>query len=594
MNDRRELLPYLGLVIIIWAYVLMRAWLVPMVHDECASVLWYVQPGKWLPGQAHLDTNNHLTNSAIGVLSAKLFGVHPFSVRIGSVLAFLVYAWGIWHIGSRVKDRVVRWCLWCALLLIPFVLDFFSMFRGYAPEMAAWILGLEMMIRFAATGAARHLIAALLCLVMATVSMVVLLPTLAVGLAVLGLLQLRSWGAIDKRERFRRAAYLLLLGALPLLLLVRWILEFKEHGMLVYGGNDSFLQVTVRSMLLLLTGSDALWLCWSVVGLVGVCAIAAVLAFWRTRDWSAPLVLLTCFLILEVGLRVMMAATTGSNYPPDRTGMHYVPWALCCLALTIDDLVSRGWGWIRWAALPMLAFPLRTITTANLDHVLIWPEQCIPEKLVRRVLQEQADLGRPVVLGSHEQLKQCWLYAARQADLTAPFIQWERFPEGFDDLRLIDRRVVEGAAEGFELVDSATGPGLYLFRRKAPLLEHRILEFSKPPRSGRDEFYDLVDIPDSFMREALLVQLEVPVTMLERSPGLGVVVEITDTLQNNLYYDNLPLSAQRLEWRGDTLRFARSLPPFPSAGRAKIYLFNAERAGIELGAVQGAIGAIGR
>lgn len=594
MNDRRELLPYLVLVIIIWAYVLLRAWLVPMVHDECASVLWYVQPGKWLPGQAHLDTNNHLTNSAIGVLSAKLFGVHPFSVRIGSALAFLAYAWGSWHIGSRVKDRVVKWCLLCALLLMPFVLDFFSMFRGYALEMAAWILGLEMMLRFGATGAARHLIAALLCLVMATVSMVVLLPTLVVGLAILGMRQLRSWRTMDGPERFRRAGYVLLLGVLPLLLLVRWILEFKEHGMLVYGGNDSFLQVTVRSLLLLLTGSGNLWLCWSVVASVAVCAIVAVLTWSRTRDWSAPLVLLTGFLFLEVALRMVMAAATGSNYPPDRTGMHYVPWALCCLAFTIDDLALRGRGWIRWAALPMLAFPLRTVTTANLDHVLIWPEQCIPEKLVRRVLQEQADLGRPVVLGSHEQLKQCWLYAARQAGLTGPFIQWERFPEGFDDLRLIDRRVVAGAAEGYELLDSATGPGLYLFRRKAPLLERRILEFSKPPRSGRDEFYDLADIPDSLMREALLVQLEVPVTMEERSPGLGVVVEITDTLQNNLYYDNLPLSAQRSEWRGDTLRFARSLPPFPSAGRAKVYLFNAERAGMELGRVQGTIGAIGR
>lgn len=594
MNDRRELFPYLVLVIIIWAYVLIRAWLVPMVHDECASVLWYVQPGRWLPGQAHLDTNNHLTNSAVGVLSGKLFGVHPFSVRIGSVVAFLVYAWGGWHIGSRVKDRVVRWCSCCALLLIPFVLDFFSMFRGYALEMAAWIVGLEMLLRFATSAAIRHLIAALLCLVFATASMVVLLPTLAVGLAVLGLLQLRVWKSVDMRGRLRRVACLVLLGALPLLLLARWILEFKENGMLVYGGNDGFVQVTVRSLLLLLTGSETLWLCWSVVALVALCAIAAVAAWSRTRDWSTPLVLLTGFLLIEVGFRMLMAAVTGSNYPPDRTGMHYAPWVLCCFAFTIDYLVSSGRGWMRWASLPLLALPVRTVATANLDHVLIWPEQCIPERLVRRVLQEQVDLGRPVVLGSHEQLKQCWLYAGRRVDLVAPFIQWERFPEGLDDLRLIDRRVVEGATEGYELVDSATGPGLYLFRRSTPLLERRILEFSKPPRSGTDEFYDLADIPDSLMQEALLVQLQVPVTMLERSPGLGVVVEVTDTLQNNLYYDNLPLSAQRLEWRGDTLCFARSLPPFPSAGRAKIYLFNAEHSAMELGAVRGAIGAIGR
>ena len=92
MNERTERALYVILTIIAWSYVVVRAWFVPMVHDECASVLWYVQPGEWLPHEAHLDTNNHLTNSAVGVLSAELFGVHAFAVRIGSVLSFLAYA----------------------------------------------------------------------------------------------------------------------------------------------------------------------------------------------------------------------------------------------------------------------------------------------------------------------------------------------------------------------------------------------------------------------------------------------------------------------------------------------------------------------
>lgn len=590
MNDRREKILFWTLVLVVWAYVVARAWLVPMVHDECASVLWYVQPGVWMPHEAHLDTNNHLTNSAIGVLSAKLFGVHPFAVRIGSMLAFLVYAWGCWYIGRRVRDAVIRWCLWPSLLLIPFVLDFFSMFRGYALEMAAWMFALESMLRFASSGASRHLIAALACLALATVSMVVLLPAFVVGIGLLALLQLRSWRSLDTRERRRRAGWMVAFGVVPLVWLVTWILRFKENGMLVYGGDDSFIEVTVRSLLALVTGSDSLALSWLVVTLVALCALMAGRQWWTTRECSSPLTVLIAFLLAEVLLRVTMAVFTGANYPPDRTGMHYVPWVLCCFAFAVDGLAIKA-RWIHWAALPLLALPVRTIATANLDHTLIWPEQSIPARLVERVLAEEERLGRPIVLGSHEQLKQCWLFAAWKADLTAPFIQWERFPAGLDDLRLLDRRVMAGMTEGYTMIDSAEGPGLYLFRRSSPLEVEPIDSCFRPPHSGNDEFYDLLDIPDSLLREHdLLVQVEIPLTLLGSSPGLGLVLEVADSTGHHLVYDSYPICAQRHEWSGETLRYARTIPAVPGAVRTKIYLFNAAHAPLRLGPMRGSIG----
>ena len=68
MAERAGATVYLLGAGLIAAYVIARAALVPMVHDECASVLWFVQPGEWLPYQAHWDANNHFLGSGIGAL----------------------------------------------------------------------------------------------------------------------------------------------------------------------------------------------------------------------------------------------------------------------------------------------------------------------------------------------------------------------------------------------------------------------------------------------------------------------------------------------------------------------------------------------
>ena len=127
---RGEPVAYGALVIVIAVYVLLRAAWVPLVHDECASVLWFLRPAQWLPGSAHWDANNHYLGSAIGIASVRIFGEAPWSIRMGSILSFALYAWSAWRIGHLVREPLIRWCTWTALLACPFVLDFFSLFRG--------------------------------------------------------------------------------------------------------------------------------------------------------------------------------------------------------------------------------------------------------------------------------------------------------------------------------------------------------------------------------------------------------------------------------------------------------------------------------
>ena len=62
----RERLLFLSLAALAGLYVVLRAALVPWVHDECASLFWFVERGEFLPWKAHWDANNHVLSSAIG------------------------------------------------------------------------------------------------------------------------------------------------------------------------------------------------------------------------------------------------------------------------------------------------------------------------------------------------------------------------------------------------------------------------------------------------------------------------------------------------------------------------------------------------
>ena len=155
----------------------------PWVHDECASLFWYVERGEWLPGLAHWDANNHLLSTAIGLMSYKLVGLSLLGSRIGSVLAFGLYAWAAWRIGGRAERITVRWSLLFALLLCPFVLDFFSLFRGYGLQMAFWLVALDGALRYAENRGSRALAQALTGLLLANAAVLSLVPLWAAMVA---------------------------------------------------------------------------------------------------------------------------------------------------------------------------------------------------------------------------------------------------------------------------------------------------------------------------------------------------------------------------------------------------------------------------
>lgn len=556
------------------AYALARAALVPIVHDECASLLWFVRPGEWLPYLAHWDANNHYLNSGSGILFTSMFGGSLLALRAGSLLAFAIYAWGAWRLGAHVRTGLVRACLWAALLLCPFLSDFFALFRGYGIELAAWLVSVDGLLRFAGSKAQRHIVQALSGLLLANAAIVALLPAWAVVLVLLALLTWHGRSAIGHKAVLMRIAAWLSLGLLPIALATAVALELKERGLLYHGGTEGFFDVTLVSLCRYVIGTPHGAAALLPLMLLVLSSGIAVREALKNRELSTPLLVVNVLLWSDVLLRVVMARGMGVNYPEDRAALHFVPLAILSIALGIDRS-SEERPWAKWCALLLLLLPVRTLWTANLDHTLAWPEQSVPQRFLHLADARGRALDRPLLVGAQHQLALAWPMGSWLLGLPPRPVQTFGFPEGAHDLRIADERTLHEAMPGYHVIDSAMGPGLWLLERDRPLTTDPPVKSDASARSGREEFMELAHLPLNVLQGGnSVVEVSVPLIIPSRSPDVRLVVEVNDQKGEKLFYDSVAPLTLGPGWTGQRLCWAWGLPPMPRADRAIVYLYD--------------------
>lgn len=116
---------------ILFLYVLWRAVAISFTPDE--SISYFFVTGKY----DHLfHSNNHLLNTQLMRLANAVFGPWEWSLRLPNVLSFLVFL----HATSLILKRSkYRWSALIGVVVIvlnPFMLEFFSLARGYGLSIA--------------------------------------------------------------------------------------------------------------------------------------------------------------------------------------------------------------------------------------------------------------------------------------------------------------------------------------------------------------------------------------------------------------------------------------------------------------------------
>lgn len=579
MRERRafQLLTALAFV-----YVVLRAFLVPLTHDEARTFFVYTLSGRFLPFLSHWDAGNHLLCTALGWLSYEAFGMAPWSLRLFSALSFLLYAWYAWRWSALVREPVVRWSLGTTLLLSPVLIEFFSVYRGYGMAMAFLLMALYHTAALIREGGRSHLFLALLGWLFAALSM---LSLMILWCAALGLLALDL--VIKKRPARQRVAGSVLwlaFGIVPLAGLSRYAGELKEQGLLYFGTEDGLYQGTLRSLAVEFFGTDVTWV-MAPLALIMVASFAAVC--WpllrSTADrWRSTAVVLAALFLAELVGRLVLGEGFGVLYPSGRTALHWLPLAVLLFAFAVDGLSVSKVVW-KWMALVLLVLPVRTLSTLNLTYVRSWPEEAISTNIFDMVGRLQRAAPRPLLVDGYRQMPPQWDHERLWMRPGLPILSSHGFPQGHCDLLLIDTTYFTAPPGFHTIATSATGRQV-LKQRNVPLQLALMNDSVLDPTPLNDEFHGLWE-PNAqeLVAQELVLELELDLRSDARCLEALLVIEVDGPDGEHLHYDQIELSTLQRNWAGDTLHIMRRLPILPgNAKRVACYLWNQRRQNLAL------------
>jgi len=131
--------PFYFVTASLWIFIIVHAFTMNITNDEAYSFfLLKTNYYRALPGSA----NTHWLNSFFMKLFNLIFGDAPGWIRLQSILAFPFFAAAIWSLSVYLENFFIRLFFYCLIFFNPYILDFFSLARGYglALTFQAWML----------------------------------------------------------------------------------------------------------------------------------------------------------------------------------------------------------------------------------------------------------------------------------------------------------------------------------------------------------------------------------------------------------------------------------------------------------------------
>lgn len=326
-----------------------------------------------------------------------LFGMHEYVLRLPVLLAqlfFLVYTY-------RILNRFgtsFSWLVFIILALNPYVLDYFTLARGYGLSLAFMVMSLYFILNFhQITRSTTAYLALLFALLAAFANFTYSLIFISAAAAVF-VVYVQS-GRWKKGLLISGLAVLLGFGLLyiPLSALVK-------ANELYYGGEAGFLQDTLVSLTEAFTyykwPSEWLWM-----PLVLVCVVLSLFVYslWinlNRFEKVSPVFLMLLFLLLPAIGSILQHLILGTPFLINRTALFFIPLFLLSLGLLSKNV--KGWLQPSVKALVMLFFTLNTYTiykSYNLEYFVDFKEHADARSAVKTLSSSFEETQAVVSLG---------------------------------------------------------------------------------------------------------------------------------------------------------------------------------------------------
>lgn len=365
MNRSVQLIYYFGFLLL-FSYVLIRGFTVGITHDE-ALTYKIIHGDEVLKGTA----NHHWLNTQLSSLSAYLFGAKEFALRLPNMLAFAVFWFFLFRIAKTfLKSSFTQITLLLLLCANPFILDFFSLCRGYGLSIAFVTASLFYLFRIVDLKSDSKPIHYYLAAIFSVLALGANLNTLNYFLIAVALIILSAL-VFKPKNRVVLLSILIIICGISLYFSLDRLFFLKAQNELYFGtGNlNSTIDNLIYSSFYFRDGfKEAIILRYLLYGLLILAGFLAIRKKQLFNPGAFALIILASILIALVLENVIFEAL----YPINRSSLYLYPIILLAFLLNVDRLKFKAVSIL--TILSSVSFVAVNIPFYNFKKTMTWAE----------------------------------------------------------------------------------------------------------------------------------------------------------------------------------------------------------------------------
>jgi len=565
-----------GLSTVVFVLIILRAFFIPFSHDEAATFFFYVQTNDFLPYQAHVYTNNHILNSALATLCYHIAGSHRFVLRLPNVLSFVLLCVGIFKHFKYLKTLYSKIILITFFMLTLNFLDFFELCRGYGLSFGFIVLGLAYLMDYFKDKKPKDLILFSVCLQLALAANLIIVVLLTILLFYIFMFQIKN------KLLFKPLN--MLVQAINIGILVFWIkfsFFYKEQGVFDYGVGDSYWQVSFKTLLFFLFGTNQLWL--QILVLLGFVAIVGFLIknyLQKPVSFNklfTPPLFYAKTLITVVGAFYVQKKLLDVNFPEDRTGVFFYLLFVLSLAFVVDQMPQKISVTISLALLiPSLMFFITTYTVHDFSS---WLYHTIPKSIYDTLVDESKKSNKIITIGGHRVREMDYAFLNYRGNSVLNDMDNEEQMVMNCDYYFAMKREKPYYKYFYDEIAFDETWDRALLKRKEKIQRTELYKMSGVSKdfSGNCEYFEFFRLKDSALktRNCIEVELEVKFNVVPSPLQANIVVQVNDKKGEQIYYKRVPLNWLADNLNKQTKRVKLTTAALPdNTGDIVVYIWN--------------------
>ena len=395
--------------LLIFSYTSIRAYLLSFTWDESYSYLKFVRNNFiFFSEYDRLSANNHLLNTWLMEFCSNIFGTNEFVLRLPNLFGHFIFLIYSAKLSKKLSSNILIIGSFILFNINPFLLDFFSLARGYGLSMGLMMGSIYFAYKFIRNE--NYLYSAIYSILFATTSSLANLTILNYLLIITilyfftNIFRNRENVLVEKNKISIKLIYestLILLPLSTLFFFVPLINNLRKAHALFFGGTTGFWNDTVFSLINATVYDNTLMHKTRNGVQIGIAIILLSSVRIIYKNIKEDKIKLENLFFIFIILTILMCFLfnyfqyifIGIPFLKERTALFYFPLFITLIIFLFDYLLIGQKQIFNFLFIGItLFFILNFILNANIRYVIQWKEEADTKEMIQYLIKRKQEI----------------------------------------------------------------------------------------------------------------------------------------------------------------------------------------------------------